>query len=78
MPDPISKDMFAKDIIKINQQGLLHCLSTVLLQEVQRYNNLLAEISTSLTMLHDAILGKINMSKELDAMHTDLNFNRVP
>lgn len=31
VPDPISKDMFAKDIMKIHQQGLLHCLSTVLL-----------------------------------------------
>ena len=29
-------------------------------------------------MLNDAILGKSNMSKELDAMRTDLNFNRVP
>ena len=78
VPEPITKDMFNKEIMKINPMGLLHCLSTVLLQEVQRYNNLLAEITTSLTMLHDAILGKINMSKELDAMHTDLNFNRVP
>ena len=29
-------------------------------------------------MLNDAILGKINMSRELDAMHTDLIINRVP
>ena len=70
--------MFAKEIMKINQMGLLHCLSTVLLQEVHRYNNLLAEITSSLGMLHDAILGKINMSRELDAMHTDLTINRVP
>ena len=45
VPDPISKDMFAKDIMKINQQGLLHCFSTVLLQEVDKYNNLLSEIT---------------------------------
>lgn len=47
-------------------------------QEVSRYNTLLAEITTSLTQLHDAILGKINMSAILDAMHTDLMKNRVP
>ena len=48
MPDPISKDMFAKEIMKLNNLGLLHCFSTVLLQEVYRYNNLLMEITTSL------------------------------
>ena len=78
VPDPISKDHFAKEIMKINNLGLLHCLSTVLLQEVQRYNNLQAEITVSLTQLHDAILGKINMSAVLDAMYTDLMNNRVP
>ena len=71
--------MFAKEIMKINPTtNLLHCLSTVLLQEVHRYNNLLMEIETSLSQLQDAILGKINMSAVLDAMHTDLLNNRVP
>ena len=64
--------------MKINNLGLLHCYSTVLLQEVYRYNKLLAEINTSLHQLHDAILGRINMSAVLDAMHTDLLNNRVP
>ncbi len=36
------------------------------------------EIATSLSQLQDAILGKINMSAVLDAMHTDLLNNRVP
>lgn len=45
---------------------------------MHRYNNLLSEITASLSMLHDAIIGKINMSNELDQMHTDLNLNRVP
>ena len=78
VPDAISKDMFAKEIMKINTQGLLHCLSTVLIQEVWRYNHLLSEITSSLSQLNDAILGKINMSAVLDAMHTDLMNNRVP
>lgn len=79
VPGMISKDMFAKEIMKVNPTtNLLHCLSTCLLQEVHRYNKLLAEITSSLQQLHDAILGKINMSAVLDAMHTDLLKNRVP
>lgn len=78
VPEPISPAAYAKEILKINSQGLLHCLSTVLQQEVQRYNNLLNEITGSLSNLHDAVLGKINMSAVLDAMHTDLMKNRVP
>ena len=45
---------------------------------MHRYNNLLSEITTSLHQLHDAILGRTNMSAVLDAMHTDLLNNRVP
>ena len=78
VPEPISKDTFAKEILKVNSWGLLHCLSTVLLQEVQRYNNLLSEITVSLQQLNDAVLGKINMSAVLDAMNTTLMNNRVP
>lgn len=78
VPESIAKESFAKEILKINNLGLLSCLSTVLLQEVQRYNRLLAEINVSLMQLHDAVLGKINMSAVLDAMHTDLMKNRVP
>lgn len=64
--------------MKINNLGLLHCLSTVLLQEVQRYTTLLQEINSSLTQLNDAVLGKINMSATLDSMHTEILNNRVP
>ena len=78
MPTIILKSSFAKEIIKINSLGLLHCLSTVLIQEVHRYTCLLLEINSSLAQLHDAVLGKINMSATLDAMHTDLLVNRVP
>ena len=78
VPEPVSRDMFAKEILKRDSLGLLHCLSTVLLQETHRYNTLLAEITTSLSQLNDAIMGRINMSAVLDAMHTDLMKNRVP
>ena len=78
MPAIIQKSSFAKEIVKINNLGLLHCLSTVLIQEVYRYTCLLLEVNSSLAQLHDAVLGKINMSATLDAMYTDLLINRVP
>ena len=31
VPEQIRKDTFAKEILKVNNLGLLHCLSTVLL-----------------------------------------------
>ena len=45
---------------------------------MHRYNLLLLRITSSLSELHDAVLGKINMSAVLDAMHTNLMNNRVP
>ena len=63
---------FAKEIMKLNNQGLLHCLTTVLQQEVQRYNRLLNRIKTTLEQLHAAVLGVVLSSPSLDAMHTCL------
>lgn len=68
----------AKEIMKPVSGKLLHCFTTVLQQEVDRYNKLLQEIKSSLQNLNDAVLGRINMSAILDEMHTDLLKNRVP
>lgn len=38
IPLMIERESFAKEILKLNNRGLLHCHSTVLLQEVHRYN----------------------------------------
>ena len=77
IPEPIGKD-FAKDIMKLNHQGLLHCFTTVLQQEVHRYNRLLNKITTSLHQLHNAVLGIVLSSPTLDAMHVSLLNNEVP
>lgn len=44
-----------KDLFKTNSQGLMHCLSTVLCQEIERFNKLLMKIKSSLRSLDDAI-----------------------
>jgi len=64
--------------MKLTPAGILSCLSTVLLQEVQRYNRLLAKITSSLEQLIKAVKGIELMSQELDMMYTALIGNLVP
>ena len=54
-PILISQDDHAKEIFKINNKGLLHCYSIVLLQEVDRYNRLIKVIDDSLEQLIKAV-----------------------
>lgn len=54
--------------MKPNAQGLLSCLSTVLIQEVQRYNRLVDKLNSSLDLLIKAVKGVVLMSSELDLM----------
>jgi dynein heavy chain len=61
-------ESFAKEIMKPNAQGLLSCLSTVLIQEVQRYNRLVEKLNSSLDLLIKAVKGVVLMSSELDLM----------
>lgn len=78
MPLLIDKEEHAKDIFKPNNKGLLHCLSTVLIQEIERYNRLLTKMNSSLALLSRAIKGLVIMSPELDLMCTALLKNQVP
>ena len=45
IPELIDVEAYHKDILKTNAQGLLHCFTTVLMQEVSRYNLLLNQIN---------------------------------
>lgn len=56
----------------------MHCLATVLLQEIEKFNNLLSRMETSLTGLSRAIQGLDIMSEELDMMYSAFLKNRVP
>jgi len=78
VPDILDKEEHAKEIFRVNQKGLLHCLTTVLLQEIERYNKLLVKMNTSLENLQQAIKGEILMSPELDTMFSSLLKNYVP
>mgnify|MGYP001009311904 FL=1 len=67
-----NKELFIED-----EKGLIPSLSTVLLQEMTKFNRLLDVMRTSLDNLHDSILGLMTMSQELDAMYSSLLNNQV-
>ena len=66
------------DLLLEDDRGLKPPLSTVLLQEVDRFNNLLAIIQNSLEKLIAAIGGTIVMSATLDNVYNSLLSNQVP
>ena len=77
-PEQITMEGASKDILKKNAKGLLHCYSIVLLQEVDKYNRLIAVINTSLQQIIEAVQGIIIMSPELDEMKDCFLKNKVP
>lgn len=78
MPVQLDREEHAKDLFKPNNKGLLHCLSTVLIQELERYNRLMAKMESSLALLSRAVRGQVVMSPELDLMASALLKNQVP
>lgn len=53
-------------------------MNTVLVQEMERYNNLLREIRTSCENLQDGVLGRIVMTPLLEEIAGSLIVNKVP
>ncbi|XP_053520536.1 dynein axonemal heavy chain 6 [Artibeus jamaicensis] len=68
-----SESLFIKD-----SQGRLNSLTTVLGQEVDRFNNLLKLIHTSLETLDKAIAGLVVMSEEMEKVYNSFLNNQVP
>jgi len=78
LPPILNKEEHHKEIFKPINKGLLHSLSTVLLQEIERFNLLLGKMKVSLKLLKKAIKGKIIMSPELDLMYSAIIKNQLP
>ncbi len=78
LPALIDRAQGKKDLFKQDKQGLIPSLSTVLLQEVQRFNKLLTVMRSSLILLKKAIRGFIVMSEELDSMYSSFQNGKVP
>ena len=71
VPEDLLKENGMKDLFKTTN-NLLPSLTTVLLQEMEKFNRLLAVMRRTLKDLDKAIHGIILMSEELDSMFLSL------
>jgi len=78
LPMNLNKEVGNKKLFETNEMGLIPSLSTVLLQEIQRFNTLLDVMRNSLDQLQKAIKGFVVMSQELDQMYTAFINNQLP
>ena len=77
IPPNLDRAEGLKDLFKTSN-GLLPSLTTVLVQEMEKFNRLLGVMRRSLDDLVQAIGGFIVMSSELDAMYLSLTNGVVP
>ena len=77
IPANLDRSEGLKDLFK-TQNGLLPSLTTVLVQEMEKFNKLLNLMRSSLDELVQAIGGFIVMSETLDAMYLSLTNGVVP
>lgn len=69
LPAILEKADGEKSLFVANAQGIIASLSTVLLQEMEKFNRLLTKMRRSLIDIDLAIKGFIVMSDELDKMY---------
>ena len=78
MPANLLKQEGLKELFEIDDKGLMTSLSTVLLQEMEKFNRLLNLMRNTLKNLKLAIAGEIVMSAELDTTYYSMINNQVP
>ena len=78
MPENLYRQDGKKELFETNEKGLMASLSTVLLQEMEKFNRLLNVMRSFLQNLKLAIAGEIVMSAELDITYQAMINNQVP
>jgi dynein heavy chain len=78
LPDKLDPDKALPELFEPNENGIINSLSTVLLQEVDRFNKLLRVIKSSLRQIQKAIKGLVVMSEQLEKVYTSFLNNQVP
>ncbi|CAB0032367.1 unnamed protein product [Trichogramma brassicae] len=63
---------------KAHPASYLESMNTVLVQEMERYNRLLREIKTSLSLLEKAVKGLIVMTPDLETLCAHMLANKIP
>ena len=78
LPQPLSRQGAQPALFALTDKGVLPSLSVVLVQEMDRFNRLLAVVQRSLVELQRAVRGEIAMSASLDDVQAALANNTVP
>ena len=78
LPELIKPEEGKEELFVKTETGLIPSLSTVLLQEIDRFNKLLKTINSSMINLQKAIKGLIVMSQELENMFYSMLNSQVP
>ncbi|CAB1420450.1 unnamed protein product [Pleuronectes platessa] len=78
IPEQLDMDEALEALFVRDENGRLNSLTTVLGQEVDRFNRLLRVLRVSLLTLQKAIAGLVVMSEEMDRIYTSFLSNQVP
>jgi len=78
IPEKLDLEKASPELFEPDTKGQINSLSTVLSQEVDRFNNLLRVIKNSLRQIQKAIKGLVVMSEELEKVYTSFLNNQVP
>ncbi|XP_047601385.1 dynein axonemal heavy chain 6 isoform X2 [Lutra lutra] len=78
VPETLEMESASESLFVRDPQGRLNSLTTVLGQEVDRFNKLLKLIHTSLETLNKAIAGFVVMSEEMEKVYNSFLNNQVP
>ncbi|KAB1256909.1 Dynein heavy chain 6; axonemal [Camelus dromedarius] len=78
VPETLEMESASESLFIKDPQGRLNSLTTVLGQEVDRFNSLLKLIRTSLDTLSKAIAGFVVMSEEMEKVYNSFLNNQVP
>lgn len=78
LPEPLDRSAGVRALWGPKGAALLPSLSTVLLQEMAKFNRLLAKMGRTLADIDLSINGFIVMSEELDSMYARMQNNQVP
>ncbi|KAG8130387.1 hypothetical protein E2320_017072 [Naja naja] len=78
IPDKMDMDLAAEILFVKDSKGRTDSLTTVLGQEVDRFNGLLSLLRNSLQTLNKAIAGFVVMSEEMERVYHSFLNNQVP
>ena len=78
IPVDLDRSTAGKTTFKVDKEGLMDSLGTVLSQEMKKFNRLLRLARKTVKELQKAIKGLVVMSADLEGMYDDLMYNNIP